>query len=134
MKQMNFSDAEVKHSNAGFSRTRFDSNAKLNHDLNRNSSAPSNPIPKVDGNKQFLSKDILHLKDADLESQLKLLVGRERQLLHLILKHIQEVDRRKLYAARAFSSLFEYLTKAMGYSFAAAQRTDRSGTNDESGS
>ena len=62
------------------------------------------------------------MKDAELESQLKLLVGRERQLLHLILKHIQEVDRRKLYAARAFSSLFEYLTKSMGYSFAAAQR------------
>ncbi len=50
------------------------------------------------------------------------MVGRERQLLHLILKHIQEVDRRRLYAARAYSSLFAYLTKAMGYSFAAAQR------------
>ncbi len=122
MKQMSFSDAEVKPLNAGFSTASLDSNAKINHNLKWNSSAYSNPLPKVDGNKQFLSKDLHYLKNAELESQLKLLVGRERQLLHLILKHIQEVDRRKLYAARAFSSLFEYLTKAMGYSFAAAQR------------
>jgi hypothetical protein len=76
----------------------------------------------VDHNEEIVLENIHRLKDVQLESQLKLLVGRERQLLHLILKHIQEADRRKLYAARAFSSLFEYLTKEMGYSSGAAQR------------
>ncbi len=76
----------------------------------------------VDHNEGIVLENIHRLKDVQLESQLKILVGRERQLLHFILKHIQEADRRKLYAARAFSTLFEYLTKEMGYSSGAAQR------------
>ena len=106
MEQLNFSISEVEL-NMGLGSGLFNQKtSKTESELNHN----------------VWQKNIQHLKDADLESQLKYLVGRERQLLHLILKHIQEVDRRKLYAARAFSSLFEYLTKAMGYSFAAAQR------------
>jgi hypothetical protein len=50
----------------------------------------------------YTSENIRYLKDEELESHLKLLIGRERKMLHLILIHIQEVDRRKLYAARAF--------------------------------
>ncbi len=70
----------------------------------------------------YTSENIRYLKDEELESHLKLLIGRERKMLHLILIHIQEVDRRKLYAARAFSSLHDYLTKVFGYSSSAAQR------------
>ncbi len=76
------------------------------------------PSPSQNQSTQHLR----YLRDEQLESELKQLMGRERHLLHLILKHIQEVDRRKLYAARAFSSLYEYLTKFMGYSSSAAQR------------
>jgi hypothetical protein len=128
MKQMSFTDSEVRL-NMGLdsdlnlnSYAKLFTNTKVNSKVNFQSAASSNLNDESDFNSKVWQKNIHHLKDAELESQLKLLVGRERQLLHLILKHIQEVDRRKLYAARAFSSLFEYLTKAMGYSFAAAQR------------
>lgn len=62
------------------------------------------------------------LKDGDLENELKNLVQKERELLHEILLHIQEIDRRKLYLKKAYSSLFVYLTEELKYSAAAAQR------------
>lgn len=62
------------------------------------------------------------LSNSDLELQLKDLVTKERKLLHLILLHIREVDRRRLYLEKARSSLFEYLVKDMGYSSSGAQR------------
>ena len=126
MDQLNFSVLEVESKMKQDSdlnlHQKLISNTKINSRLNFKSTATSNSSPQSDFNNKIWQKNIHHLKDTELESQLKLLVGRERQLLHLILKHIQEVDRRRLYAARAYSSLFAYLTKAMGYSFAAAQR------------
>ncbi len=62
------------------------------------------------------------LSNQELESQLKQLVQRERQLLHIILQHINEFATRKLYLERAYSSLYEYLTKELGYSGSAAMR------------
>ena len=62
------------------------------------------------------------LSNQELESQLKQLVQRERQLLHVILQHINEFATRKLYLERAYSSLYEYLTKELGYSGSAAMR------------
>ena len=50
------------------------------------------------------------------------LVKEERELSTLILHHLMEVERRRLYAARGFSSLFEYCVKSLGYSESAAQR------------
>ncbi len=62
------------------------------------------------------------LSNQELESQLKQLVQKERQLLHVILQHINEFATRKLYLERAYSSLYEYLTKELGYSGSAAMR------------
>ncbi|MGZ3770765.1 MAG: hypothetical protein ACXVCR_11575 [Bdellovibrio sp.] len=56
------------------------------------------------------------ISDSDLEFQLKNLVAKERKLLHVILEHIREVDFRKIYLERAYSSLYEYLVKELGYS------------------
>ncbi|MGZ3794563.1 MAG: HNH endonuclease, partial [Bdellovibrio sp.] len=50
------------------------------------------------------------------------LVAKERKLLHVILEHIREVDFRKIYLERAYSSLYEYLVKELGYSGSAAMR------------
>ncbi|MGZ3800712.1 MAG: hypothetical protein ACXVCL_11140, partial [Bdellovibrio sp.] len=62
------------------------------------------------------------ISDSDLEFQLKNLVAKERKLLHVILEHIREVDFRKIYLERAYSSLYEYLVKELGYSGSAAMR------------
>jgi 5-methylcytosine-specific restriction endonuclease McrA len=43
-------------------------------------------------------------------------------LLHLILEHIREIDARKLWADRAYSSMFHYMTGELGYSSSAAMR------------
>ncbi|MNL06967.1 hypothetical protein D3C87_1276230 [compost metagenome] len=62
------------------------------------------------------------LNDFELEASLKDLVFKERKLLHVILEHIKEVDNRKLYLERAYSSLYEYLVKELNYSGSAAMR------------
>ncbi|HWU42418.1 MAG TPA: HNH endonuclease signature motif containing protein, partial [Bdellovibrio sp.] len=66
--------------------------------------------------------ELKKLKNSELEIQLKNLVAKERKLLYVILEHIKEVDIRKLYLERAYSSLFEYLVKELGYSGSAAMR------------
>jgi len=65
---------------------------------------------------------IKFLSDSDLELSLKNLVDKERKLLHVIIEHIKEVESRKLYLARAFGSLREYLVTEFGYSGSAADR------------
>lgn len=62
------------------------------------------------------------LNDVDLNQKLKNLAAQVRDLLEQILEHIAEVDRRKLFLKMAFTSLFDYLTKEIGYSAGAAQR------------
>ncbi|UOF01764.1 HNH endonuclease [Bdellovibrio reynosensis] len=62
------------------------------------------------------------LSNNELESRLKYLVQKERRLLHLILEHIREVDSRKLYLEKAYSSIYDYLIKELGYSGSAAMR------------
>lgn len=62
------------------------------------------------------------LSDNDIEVRLKRLVKMEREALHEVLIHIREVYSRRIYLKRARSSLFDYLTRDMGYSAAAAQR------------
>ncbi|QLY23912.1 HNH endonuclease [Bdellovibrio sp. KM01] len=62
------------------------------------------------------------LSNHELEQNLKSLIRKERMLLHLILEHILEVDARKLYSERSYSTMYDYLTKELGYSNGAAMR------------
>jgi len=65
---------------------------------------------------------MFQVNDKDLNVQLKTLVQKERTLLNEILLHIKEIDRRKLFLKMGFPSLYESLTKAIGYSAGASQR------------
>ncbi len=51
------------------------------------------------------------LPDARLERRLRSLAWGEKQVLAAFLRHLSEFDRRKLYAPRGYSSLFQYCTK-----------------------
>lgn len=62
------------------------------------------------------------MKQIELDLYLKNLVRKEREVLHNILETIREVDSRRMYLEMGFASLFDYLTKAVGYSNASAQR------------
>lgn len=59
---------------------------------------------------------------AELDLHLKNLVKKERDILHEILETIREIDSRRMYLEIGYSSLFDYLTQAVGYSNASAQR------------
>ena len=62
------------------------------------------------------------MTDSQLLSQTKNLVQKERQINVLVLQHLQEIEKRKLYLKRGFSSLFEYTVKELGYSESSAYR------------
>ncbi len=66
--------------------------------------------------------NLIPLNDLELDSKIKILAQKEREVLHEILLHIHEADRRRLYLELAYSSLYAYLTEGCGYSAAAAQR------------
>lgn len=62
------------------------------------------------------------LSDDALEQSFRSWVGKEKEALKMVLLHIAEVDRRRLYLKRAYSSLYVYLTEFMGYAGGSAQR------------
>ncbi len=68
------------------------------------------------------SYNIKKLSDSELLGRTQELVAKERKLSTEILHHLMEVERRRLYALRGFSSLFDYCVKSLGYSESAAQR------------
>jgi hypothetical protein len=62
------------------------------------------------------------LTDNELDQKVKILYCRENATLQEVLKHVSEVDQRKLHLKMGFASLFDYLTKHIGYSVGSAQR------------
>ncbi len=73
-------------------------------------------------NNEAYPQSLRKLSNDELEFRLKDLIQKERKLLYVILEHIKEVSRRELYLAKAYSSMYEYLTKEMGYSGSSAMR------------
>ncbi len=68
------------------------------------------------------AQDLRTLKNSELDSRIKSLARQERELLTHVLHVIKEIDNRKLYLEMSYSSLFAYLTEAVGYSASSAQR------------
>ena len=65
---------------------------------------------------------LANLSDNVLLSRLHGLVKKEKQTTLSILLHLGEIDRRDLYLAYGFSSLYDYCVGALGYSRSAAGR------------
>ena len=66
--------------------------------------------------------ELKRLSNYKLLSQTKTLVQKERKLNIFILQHLQEIELRKLYLEKGFSSLFDYAVRELGYSSGAAYR------------
>ena len=62
------------------------------------------------------------LSNEDLTLKLRALVHEERKITLQILELICESERRRLFAESGYSSLFDWLTRELGYSEGAAQR------------
>src|SRR4051812_43014645 len=56
------------------------------------------------------------LSDEALHGRSQQLARREREILSEILEHLREIDRRKLFSAFGYKSLFEYAVKEFSYS------------------
>jgi hypothetical protein len=65
---------------------------------------------------------MLALSNDNLISAVRTLVKEERRITREILDHINEVEKRRLYADLGFSSIFDWLAKDLGYSESAAYR------------
>ncbi len=63
-----------------------------------------------------------NLNKSEIKNQLEKLVPYERKLMAVVIEHIAEVERRRLYLEWDFTSLYEYLTRGLGYSESAAYR------------
>lgn len=63
-----------------------------------------------------------HLSDELLLEETKSLAQQERELLPQVLHHLREIERRRLFSAKGYPSLFKYATDALGYSDDQAQR------------
>ena len=66
--------------------------------------------------------NIKQLNNRELLLQTKLLVQKERDTHIQVLRHLAEIDSRKLYFRQGFSSLFDYAVRELGYSEGAAYR------------
>lgn len=66
--------------------------------------------------------NLKYLNKSELDTRMKSLTSRERELLHEILLTIKEIDQRKIYLDLGYSSLFSYLTAGVGYSESSAYR------------
>ena len=62
------------------------------------------------------------LTDQDLSFQLKQTVREEKEITLKVLRLLREVEKRRLFAKRGFSSLFEFAVKELAYSESAAGR------------
>ena len=62
------------------------------------------------------------LSDRHLVQRLKELTAVEHQLEVVVIDHLRELERRRLYLPQGFSSLFDYATRELGYSEASAWR------------
>lgn len=66
--------------------------------------------------------NLSHLTDRSLLQDTKTLAKQERHLTLQILWHLQEIDRRKLYADLKYTSLWEFALQELGYSEGTAHR------------
>ncbi|HLE00670.1 MAG TPA: hypothetical protein VJB59_10455 [Bdellovibrionota bacterium] len=67
-------------------------------------------------------KHLKFLFDSDPLNETRLLVAREREVTTEILWHLREVEHRRLYAEQGYSSLFDYVTRGLGYAEGSAGR------------
>ncbi|MDE0151637.1 MAG: HNH endonuclease [Bdellovibrionales bacterium] len=72
----------------------------------------------------FVKKDseFKSLSDQTLLFQTRLLAQKERDISIQVIKHLSEIEYRKLHLKRGFSSLFDYTVKELGYSHGSAYR------------
>jgi hypothetical protein len=70
-------------------------------------------------------KSIVNMSDKELTGRLRQLVSKEKSLTFSILPHLDEVERRGLHLAKAYSTLTDYCVYELGYGDSSASRRVR---------
>src|SRR5690242_874722 len=65
--------------------------------------------------------NLSHLSNQELFSATQIAVRNESEATRLVLLHLLEVEKRKLYLERGFPSLFEFCVQVLGYCAGSAQ-------------
>ena len=63
-----------------------------------------------------------HLSSAELLDRTRQVAAQERKVTALVLEHLREVERRRLYADLGYPSLFEFAVSELKYSESSAHR------------
>ena len=58
---------------------------------------------------------MIPLSDNCLLQKMKELVKEEKKHLNVLLRHLQEIENRRLFSSLGFTSLFDYATRVLGY-------------------
>ena len=69
-----------------------------------------------------LTSTVSGLADDALLAQTRQLARIEQQLNVTVIDHLREIEARRLYLRRGFSSLFDYAVRELGYTDSAASR------------
>lgn len=69
-----------------------------------------------------MKNDLSSMSDAELVRSLKVLAREEREQLVLVLKHLNEMDKRRIAIEAGFPSLFEYSVRELRYAQGEAAR------------
>jgi len=69
-----------------------------------------------------MKNNLAELSDRELIVQLEKLVAQEKETTTDIVRHLSEVEVRKLYLELGYSSLFDYATRGLGYGESSALR------------
>ena len=62
------------------------------------------------------------VSDQELVNRLKQFAKKEREYTHRVILHLAELENRRLFAELGYTSLYDYVTRGLGYSNASAQR------------
>ena len=74
------------------------------------------------GPDEAVTSTVSALSDDRLLERTKELSGIEHHLEVVVIDHLREIQKRRLYLRRGYSSLFDYAVRELGYSDAAAWR------------
>ena len=72
-----------------------------------------------------MENNLAGLSDRELIVRLERLVSHEKETTTEIIRHLSEVEVRKLHLDLGYNSLFDYATRGLGYSDSAAARRIR---------
>jgi hypothetical protein len=92
----------------------------IDFSANHHSCEESAVHPQLEQN--HANENLKQLKDDDLVTLTKSLVGEEVRITARVIECFEELERRRLYLELGYPSLFDYAVRALGYAESSAQR------------